>query len=78
MLFRSLKDDKQFFPPYQGAPLMLKKTLENYPELSKPLNKLADKITDSEMSNMNYKVNVKGESALEVAKEYLKKEGLLK
>ncbi|WP_443663301.1 ABC transporter permease/substrate-binding protein [Clostridium sp.] len=73
-----LKDDKQFFPPYQGAPLMLKKTLENYPELSKPLNKLADKITDSEMSNMNYKVNVKGESALEVAKEYLKKEGLLK
>jgi len=72
-----LKDDNQFFPPYQGAPLMLKKTLKNYPELSKPLNKLAGKITDSEMSNMNYKVNVKCESALEVAKEYLKKEGLL-
>ncbi|MPQ31186.1 ABC transporter permease/substrate-binding protein [Clostridium estertheticum] len=73
-----LKDDKQFFPPYQGAPLMLKKTLQIYPELSKPLNKLAGKITENEMSNMNYKVNVKGESALEVAKEYLKKEGLLK
>ncbi|WP_375293031.1 glycine betaine ABC transporter substrate-binding protein [Clostridium estertheticum] len=42
------------------------------------MNKLAGKITDAEMSNMNYRVNVKGESALEVAKEYLKKEGLLK
>ncbi|MCB2354524.1 ABC transporter permease/substrate-binding protein [Clostridium estertheticum] len=73
-----LEDDKQFFPPYQGAPLMLEKTLKKYPELSKPLNKLAGKITDDEMSNMNYKVNVKGESALEVSKQYLKKEGLLK
>jgi len=36
-----------------------------YPELSKPLNKLAGKIKDNEMSYMNYKANVKGESAHE-------------
>lgn len=73
-----LIDDKQFFPPYQGAPLMLEKTLEKYPEISKPLNKLAGKITDDEMSKMNYEVNVEGKSDEEVAKNYLQREGLIK
>ena len=73
-----LKDDKNFFPPYQGAPLMLNKTLEKYSEIQEPLEKLSGKITDEEMSEMNYKVNIKGESPYEVAKEFLKKEGLLK
>ncbi|MBC1436502.1 ABC transporter permease/substrate-binding protein [Listeria rocourtiae] len=72
-----LQDDKQLFPPYQGAPLMLESTLKKYPELKEPLEKLAGKITDQEMSEMNYEVNVKGKSAEEVAKNYLKKEGLL-
>ncbi|MDD7793354.1 ABC transporter permease/substrate-binding protein [Clostridium sp. 'White wine YQ'] len=73
-----LEDDKQFFPPYQGAPLMLDKTLEKYPELKEPLNKLAGKITDDEMREMNYEVNVKGRAAEDVAREYLKNEGLLR
>ncbi|MBC2057256.1 ABC transporter permease/substrate-binding protein [Listeria booriae] len=73
-----LKDDKQLFPPYQGAPLMLTSTIKKYPEIKAPLEKLADKITDQEMSEMNYEVNVKGKSAEEVAKAYLQKEGLIK
>ncbi|MFC7395315.1 osmoprotectant update ABC transporter permease/substrate-binding subunit OpuFB [Scopulibacillus cellulosilyticus] len=72
-----LKDDKHLFPPYQGVPIMRKETLEKYPEIKKALNKLAGKITDAQMREMNYKVNVKGETAEEVAKDYLKKEGLL-
>lgn len=72
-----LEDDKQFFPPYQGAPLMLDKTLKKYPEIVKALNKLSGKITDDEMRKMNYEVNVEGKSAEEVAKGYLQKEGLL-
>ena len=73
-----LEDDKKLFPPYQGAPLMRKDTLEKYPQLKEILGKLNNKISDSEMSEMNYKVAVKGEKALDVAKEYLKKEGLIK
>ena len=73
-----LEDDKQFFPPYQGAPLMLDKTLEKYPELKEPLNKLSGKISDDEMREMNYEVNVKGRAAEDVAREYLEKKGLLK
>ncbi|GFZ29833.1 glycine/betaine ABC transporter permease [Clostridium zeae] len=73
-----LEDDKKFFPPYQGAPLMLESTLEKHPEISTVLNKLSGKITDDEMAKMNYEVNVGGKTAQEVAKNYLQKEGLLK
>ena len=68
-----LKDDKGLFPPYQGAPLLRKETLQKYPELEKVLNKLSGKITDEEMRKMNYEVNVNGKSSEEVAKQFLQK-----
>src|SRR5690606_22462987 len=58
-----LVDDLELFPPYQGAPLMLRETAEKYPEVVEALNKLAGKITDAEMREMNYLVNVEGKSA---------------
>lgn len=73
-----LKDDKHLFPPYQGAPLLRKETVEKYPAIKGALNKLAGKITESQMRKMNWKVDVEGQSAAAVAKEYLKKAGLLK
>ncbi|BAQ24204.1 ABC transporter permease/substrate-binding protein [Streptococcus troglodytae] len=74
----SLKDNKNLFPPYQGAPLLKKQLLQKHPELKKILNRLAGKITESQMSDMNYQVKVKGKSAKTVAHHYLKKTGLLK
>jgi osmoprotectant transport system permease protein len=73
-----LEDDKNLFPPYQGAPLLKRETLEEHPEIEDALNNLAGKITDDEMRDMNYQVNVEGKQASEVAKEYLQKERLLK
>nr|WP_050614392.1 ABC transporter permease/substrate-binding protein [Bacillus testis] len=73
-----LKDDLHLFPPYQGAPLLKEETLEKYPDLKKALNKLSGKITDDEMRQMNYEVNVNGKSPAEVAKAYLQKEKLIK
>ena len=64
----ALKDNKHLFPPYQGAPLMK----------SSLLNKLSGKITDAEMSRMNYEVKVRNRAAADVAREYLLKEGLLR
>lgn len=72
-----LEDDMKLFPPYQGAPLVKKETLEKYPELEQALNKLAGQITDDEMRQMNYQVNVEGISAHQVAKDYLTKKNLL-
>ncbi|MDM5154823.1 ABC transporter permease/substrate-binding protein [Bacillus sp. DX1.1] len=73
-----LEDDKGLFPPYQGAPLLKKETLQKYPELEKTLNKLAGKISDEEMRKMNYEVNVNGKSAEKVAQQYLQKEQLIR
>lgn len=72
-----LEDDQGLFPPYQGAPLMREETAKAYPEIAEALNKLAGKITDDEMREMNYLVNVEDQSPEEVAQEYLQNEGLL-
>jgi osmoprotectant transport system permease protein len=72
-----LEDDKNLFPPYQGAPLLRAETAEKFPEIVEALNKLAGKINDNEMRKMNYQVNVEGKAAEETAREYLMKAGLL-
>ncbi|WP_102335876.1 ABC transporter permease/substrate-binding protein [Salimicrobium jeotgali] len=73
----TLDDPKNLFPPYQGAPLMRQETLEKYPELEDVLNKLGGKITEDQMREMNYEVDVKDRAPSEVAKDYLVEEGLL-
>ena len=56
---------------------MKESLLKKYPELKKILNKLSGKITDQEMIEMNYDVNVKQEDAAKVAERYLKSKGLI-
>ena len=73
-----LKDDKHLFPPYQGSPMMREETLKKYPKLKEILEKLSGKISDEEMSTMNYRVSVKGERAEDVAREYLRNAGIIK
>ncbi|MBM7552615.1 ABC transporter permease/substrate-binding protein [Thalassobacillus pellis] len=72
-----LKDNKNLFPPYQGAPLLRQETIEKYPELKDILNQLGGKITGDQMRKMNYQVEQKDRSAEEVAREFLKEQGLL-
>ncbi|CAJ2234786.1 ABC transporter permease/substrate-binding protein [Companilactobacillus paralimentarius] len=73
-----LKDDKHFFPPYQGAPLMNESFAKKNPEVVKSLNKLAGKISAEDMQKMNYQVSVKNKKASVVARDYLVKKGLMK
>lgn len=72
-----LEDDRGLFPPYQGAPLLRRETVEQYPEVVEALSLLAGRINDDQMREMNYHVNVGGRSAAEVARAYLEAEGLL-
>ena len=51
--------------------------LKDHPEIKDPLNKLAGKITDEEMQEMNYQVTVKKQDPYEVAKNYLEKHNLV-
>ncbi len=74
---RLLKDDIALFPAYQGAPLMKAEFAEKNPQIVAALNRLAGKISEAEMSEMNYRVKVQGESAENVARDYLERNGLL-
>lgn len=75
---KMLQDDKHFFPPYQGAPLMKESFAKKNPRVVKALNKLSGKISTEDMQQMNYDVTVKKESAGKVARHYLIDHGLLK
>jgi osmoprotectant transport system permease protein len=72
-----LKDDKNLFPPYQAAPLMSKELLKKHPQLEQILNKLAGQITNQEMIDMNYAVNVEQKDPAAVAHDFLEKHNLL-
>jgi osmoprotectant transport system permease protein len=74
----SLTDDKQFFPPYQGAPLVNDDTLAKYPSIKTSLNKLAGRISTQDMIDMNYAVTVQHKKASVVAHDYLVAHDLLK
>ncbi|HJE44379.1 ABC transporter permease/substrate-binding protein [Levilactobacillus namurensis] len=73
-----LKDDRHFFPPYQGAPLMNQSFARDHPDVVKALNRLGGKITAADMRKMNYQVAVKHQQASTVARRYLVAHGLLK
>lgn len=72
-----LEDDRQLFPVYQGAPLLRSETLKQYPELKPVLERLANRITTEQMSEMNYQVEVMNDSAEQVAHNFLIEQGLL-
>ncbi len=72
-----LEDDKGFFPPYYASPLIRNDTLEKYPELKDLLNELEGMIDDPAMIELNYLVDVEGESIEDVAKDFLESNGLI-
>jgi len=74
----NLKDDKNFFPVYNPAPVVRKEVLEKHPGIAEVLNKIAAKLDTKTMTNLNYQVDIKGKDPRDVAKEWLKSEGLIK
>lgn len=73
----ALKDDKNFFPPFQGAPLLKSSTLKNYPSIRKSLEKLSNRISNTDMQEMNYQVQIKHKKASKVAHNYLKQHKII-
>lgn len=71
-----LEDDKNFFPSYYATTLVREETLEAYPELEEVLNKLEGMISNEEMIQMNYAVEIEKKDPKEVAKTFLISKGL--
>ncbi|KXZ20125.1 glycine/betaine ABC transporter substrate-binding protein [Bacillus nakamurai] len=70
---KMLKDDKQFFPPYDCSPVVPERVLKEHPELKGVINKMIGRIDTKMMQNMNYEVDGHLKEPSVVAKEYLEK-----
>jgi len=73
----SLIDDKQFFPPYDATVIIRGEVLEKHPELEEILNRLANRIDDNKMAELNAAVDLDKREPADVAREFLEKEGLI-
>lgn len=76
-----LEDDKSFFPDYNGAFLVREDMFERFydtaPELEEVLALLDGRISNEDMVEMTYRVDVLGEAVDEVAEDFLQSLGLL-
>ena len=72
-----LADDKHYFPPYEAVPVIREQTLQQHPEVAIALSQLADKISDTEMQQMNYQVDGQHRDTEEVVREFLKRKQLI-
>jgi len=75
--FVVLKDTKNYFPAYAITPTVRKETLDANPNLAEYLNTLSGLFNDATMSRLNATVDVDKKSVSEVAKGFLKAQGLL-
>jgi len=65
-----LRDDKQYFPPYEAAPVVRNETLQRVPALKDCLNALSGTISDDQMRKMNYEVDGEHRSVADVARQF--------
>ena len=66
-----LKDDKNYFPPYEAVPVVRSQILDKYPELRPVLAELGGKISEEDMRKLNYQVDGKQQDTAQVAREFL-------
>ncbi|MBD2364082.1 ABC transporter substrate-binding protein [Anabaena minutissima FACHB-250] len=72
-----LKDDQQYFPPYEATPIVRQETLKKYPQVEKAINQLTGKISADEMRKLNYLVEGELQDIKEVVREFRKSKALL-
>ncbi|MBD2252763.1 glycine betaine ABC transporter substrate-binding protein [Nostoc parmelioides] len=73
-----LKDDQQYFPPYEATPIVRQETLKKYPQLKTAIAQLTGEISADEMRQLNYLVEGELRDIKEVARNFRKSKGLLK
>lgn len=74
-----MQDDKKNFPPYQLVPIIRDDILAAYPNIKDVLNKVSAKLTNAEVSALNWRVaGPEKMEAVDVAKAFLKAQGFAK
>jgi len=74
----NLEDDLAFFPAYNPAPNLRTKFAEENPEIVALLVKVAEKLDNDTIMQLNYLVDIEQKTPADVAKDWLKSVGLTK
>ncbi|TFC03665.1 glycine betaine ABC transporter substrate-binding protein [Cryobacterium mannosilyticum] len=72
-----MKDDKSFFPVYQGAFTLKQTTLDKNPGIAEVMALLSPKLTTEVMQTLNAQADVDGDDPQDIAHNWLTEEGLI-
>ena len=72
-----LDDDQGFFPAYNAAPVLSTTTLEKYPQLAEIYDAISPALTDTELRQLNLRVDVGGEEPADVAFDWMVEKGFI-
>jgi osmoprotectant transport system substrate-binding protein len=72
-----LEDDRHYFPPYQGVPVIRSQARKQHPEAMQALGQLGERISDQDMRQLNYAVDGQRRDVKDVVREFLQQKGLL-
>jgi osmoprotectant transport system permease protein len=70
-----LEDNRRYFPPYDAVPVVRTQTLSAHPQLRTAIERLAGKLSEETMREMNYDVDVRRRDASAVVREFLDRLG---
>lgn len=73
-----LKDDKGFYPSYEGGIVINRNSLKKYPELKEALDKLKGVLDEKSMTKLNYEVETEKKEPYDVARKFLIEKGIIK
>ncbi|MEP9382643.1 glycine betaine ABC transporter substrate-binding protein [Nocardioides sp. KR10-350] len=73
----ALKDDKSFFPKYNGSLVVRKELLDEYPQIADLIAPVSQRLTNPVIAKLNAEVDVEGREPADVAYEWLKSQGLV-
>jgi len=71
-----LRDDRNYFPPYECALVTRDQTERNFPGFRAALLRLSGRITSQNMRRMNYELDGEHRPAREIARNFLRSNGL--
>jgi len=66
-----LEDTRHYFPPYDAAPVARADALLRYPQICRAIEKLAGRISASDMQAMNYAADALHEDPAAIARRFL-------
>jgi len=66
-----LADDRGYFPPYEGAPVVRQMALSRYPQLAAGLEQMSGQLSAGTMRRLNYAVDAEHRDPADVVREFL-------